>query len=79
MSNIHHDNQRVYCINNNVPFFASSSCSHTSKWMIDDDRYAKEQTLSDMLVQEYGEEKAFVISSSTHITGCPVCGRSWCD
>jgi hypothetical protein len=65
MNNPHYDNQRIFCEQNNVPFFAHSKCN--------------QQTLSEMLVERYGDEEAFIISSSTHITSCPVCSRSWCD
>lgn len=72
------ENQRKYCKDNNVPLFASYTCNHTYPW-VRDDLYGKTQTLGDMLVDKYGEEKAFAISSSTHIISCPACNRSWCD
>lgn len=78
MDNIHYDNQRIYCENNKVPFFASSSCNHMYNW-VRDDRYGKTQTLTEMLIEKYGDDQAFVIASSSHITSCPGCGRSWCD
>ena len=78
MDNIHYDNQRIYCNNNDVPFFASSSCNHEYDW-VSDHRYGHLQTLSEMLIERYGDDKAFVIASSSHITSCPICNRSWCD
>lgn len=78
MDNIHYDNQKLYCETNKLPFFASSSCNHTYGW-VRDDRYGKLQTLSEMLVEKHGDDKAFIISSSSHIISCPTCGRSWCD
>jgi hypothetical protein len=78
MDNIHYDNQRTYCKNRDIPMFASSSCNHTYGW-VEDDRYGKLQTLSEMLIEKHGEEEAFRISSSTHIISCPTCWRSWCD
>ena len=79
MKDIHYENQKLFCNNSKVPLFASSSCSHQYRWNVDRDNYGKLQTLGEMLVEKYGEEKAFKISSDTHITGCPICGRSWCD
>lgn len=78
MDNIHYDNQRAYCKANSVPMFASSSCNHTYGWVMDD-RYGNLQTLTEMLIEKYGEEEAFKVASSTHIISCPGCGRSWCD
>lgn len=78
MDNIHYDNQRIYCNNNDVPFFASSSCNHMYDW-VSDHRYGNTQTLTEMLIEKYGDDKAFVIASSSHITSCPGCSRSWCD
>ena len=78
MDNIHYDNQKTYCKSRDIPFFASSSCNHTYDW-IQDDRYGKLQTLSEMLIEKHGDEEAFRISSSTHIISCPACSRSWCD
>ena len=76
---IHYQNQKNFCEKHRVPFFSSASCSHTSKWMQERPEYHKLQTLGDMLVEIHGEDEAFKISSGTHITGCPTCGRSWCD
>ena len=75
---IHYNNQKVFCDTNRVPFFASRSCSHMYPW-VQDERYGNTQTLGEMLVAEYGEEKALELSISSHITSCPVCSRSWCD
>lgn len=74
----HYQNQKLYCETNRVPFFASSSCSHMYPW-IHDERYGNRQSLGEMLVERYGEEKAFELSAGSHITSCPVCSRSWCD
>ncbi len=79
MSNIHFDNQELFCKNNNVPLFAYKSCNHSYPWMENNEKYNNLQTLSEMLVERYGDEEAFIVSSSTHITSCPICSRSWCD
>jgi hypothetical protein len=78
MSNIHYDNQKLYCTTNKLPMFASSSCNHTYGW-VRDERHGNLQTLSEMLIEKHGHDEAFVISSSTHIISCPICNRSWCD
>jgi hypothetical protein len=78
MDDVYYQNQKQYCQQNNVPMFASRNCSHTYPW-VRDDLYGKLQTLGEMLVDKYGEEKAFTISSGSLITSCPGCGRSWCD
>jgi hypothetical protein len=75
---IYYNNQRIFCEKNKYPLFASGSCDHTYSW-VRDERYGKLQTLGEMLVERYGEEEAFRISSSTHIISCPTCCRSWCD
>ena len=79
MEDIYYENQRLFCESSNVPLFASSSCSHQYRWNTNNDSYGKLQTLGEMLIALHGEEKAFKISSGTHIIGCPICGRSWCD
>ena len=76
---IHYENQRIYCENNKVPFFASSSCNHSYGWNRDRDNYNKLQTLGEILVERYGTDKALELSSSSHIISCPGCSRSWCD
>ena len=76
---IHFENQRIYCQNNRLPFFSLKSCDHSYPWMDEKDNYGLRQSLGEMLVEKYGEDKAFHISSGTHITSCPSCGRSWCD
>ena len=78
MNNPHYDNQRIYCEANKLPLFAYRHCDHRYNW-IRDERYGKLQTLSEMLVERYGDEEAFRISASSHIISCPVCSRSWCD
>lgn len=75
---IYYNNQKIYCEQNKLPMFASSSCSHMYSW-IQDERYGNIQTLGEMLVERHGEQRAFQISASTHITGCPVCSRAWDD
>jgi len=74
---IHYENQRIYCENNKVPFFASSSCNHVNGWNRNNEGVL--QTLGEILVERYGEDEAFKISSGTHIISCPGCSRSWCD
>jgi hypothetical protein len=76
---IHYNNQKIYCHKNKLPLFASSSCNHLYSWNSSRDNYGVLQSLGEMLVEKYGEEEAFKVSSSTHITSCPGCGRSWCD
>lgn len=78
-ADIYYDNQRLFCNTNNYPLFAHTYCDHTPKWMVDDDRYTKRQTLGEMLVECYGEEQAAIVSAGSHITSCPVCSKSWCD
>lgn len=78
MNNPHYENQKLFCEANKLPLFASTSCNHMYPW-VQDERYGNLQTLSEMLVERYGEEEAFRISSSSHITSCPACSRSWCD
>lgn len=75
---IYYENQRLFCEQNKLPLFAYSSCDHTYSW-VRDERYGKRQTLGEMLVEKYGEEDAFKVSASSHITSCPGCCRSWCD
>lgn len=79
MEDIHYDNQKIFCEKASVPLFAYKVCSHTYPWMSNSSSYGKRQTLTEMLIDKYGEEEAFLVSSGTHITGCPICGRSWCD
>ena len=62
MEDIHYQNQKQYCQQNKVPMFASSSCSHTYSW-VRDNLYGKEQTLGEMLVDKYGHDRAFIMSS----------------
>ena len=76
---IHYSNQRIYCENNNLPFFSSRNCNHDYDWNTERDNYGNLQTLGESLVERYGEEEAFKISSGTHILSCPGCNRSWCD
>lgn len=77
---IHYENQRIYCENNKLPFFASRNCNHSYGWNRERDNHGVLQTLGEILVEKYGsEEEAFKISSSTHIISCPGCCRSWCD
>jgi hypothetical protein len=75
-----YDNQRIYCNKESLPLFASQKCSHQYPWMKGRSEYGKEQTLTEMLVEKYGTlDKALVVSASELITGCPGCGRTWCD
>ena len=76
---IHYENQRIYCENNKLPFFSSRSCDHSYGWNRERDNYNKLQTLGEILVERYGEDKALELSSSSHIISCPGCSRSWCD
>jgi hypothetical protein len=76
---IHYSNQKMYCENNKLPLFASSSCDHSYGWNKHRDNYNELQTLGEILIGKYGEDEAFKISSSTHIISCPGCSRSWCD
>ena len=77
---VHYENQRIFCEQNKVPLFAYTHCSHSYPWNIENNNYAVRQSLGEILLDRYGsEEEAFKTSSSTHITGCPGCGRSWCD
>lgn len=76
---IYYQNQKLFCKTNNLPLFANKTCSHGYRWMQGNPQYNKSQTLGEMLVAKYGSEKAFIVSSSELITGCPSCGRTWCD
>ena len=76
---IHYENQRIYCENNKLPLFASRSCNHSYGWNRDRDNHGVLQSLGEILVQRYGEDKALELSSSSHIISCPGCSRSWCD
>ena len=75
---VYYENQRIFCEQNKLPLFAYRSCNHTYQW-VSDDRYGKNQSLGEMLVEKHGEEDAFIVSASTHIISCPTCCRSWCD
>lgn len=77
MDNYLYENQRIYCQDNNLPFFASSSCNHNNSWHTENK--GKLQTLTEILEEKYGKEDAFLIASATHITSCPGCCKSWCD
>lgn len=79
MEDIYYENQKLFCKNNNLPLFANSYCSHTYKWMSGKSKYGVRQSLGEMLVEVYGKEEAFKKSSDELITGCPICGRTWCD
>jgi hypothetical protein len=76
---IYYENQRIYCENNKLPFFASRSCNHSYGWNRDRDNYGKLQTLREILVERYGIDDALELSSTSHIISCPGCSRSWCD
>jgi len=76
---IHYENQRIYCENNKLPLFASRSCNHSYGWNRDRDNHGVLQSLGEILVERYGEDKALELSSSSHIISCPGCSRSWCD
>lgn len=58
--------QTEYARLNKVPVFANSSCFKCNK------------TLTEMLLQKHGIDWVKVASSSL-ITACPGCGRTWCD
>jgi hypothetical protein len=78
MEDIYLNNQRNYCITNKLPMFAHTKCFHDYAWC--GNRYADApNTFGEMLVYKYGDEKAFIKSTSELITSCPVCNRSWCD
>jgi len=79
VEDIYFENQRIYCENNRLPLFASRSCDHTYGWNRDRDNYSKLQTLGEILIERYGEDKALELSASSHIISCPGCSRSWCD
>lgn len=66
------ENQRIYCKNNNVPFFANRFCSHDVLWG-DDGRYIGKH--EDYWAAYITDEK----SMSEHIVSCPVCHKSFCD
>ena len=76
---IYYENQRIYCENNKVPLFSNRTCNHSYGWNRESDNYGISQSLGEILIERYGEDDAFRISSSTHITSCPGCCRSWCD
>ena len=76
---LYYENQRIYCENNKLPLFASRSCDHTYGWNRHRDNHGVLQTLGDILIEKYGEDKALELSSSSHIISCPGCSRSWCD
>ena len=78
-NDVYYQNQELFCRERKLPLFAYSNCSHRYRWMTNSDKYGVNQTLGEMLVEKYGEEEAFKISASTHITSCPCCSRSWCD
>lgn len=75
---IYFNNQKIYCEKNKLPLFAHTKCSHNYQW-VQDKRYGNTQTLGEMLVEKHGDQKAFLVSSSSHITACPVCSRAWDD
>jgi hypothetical protein len=76
---VHFENQRLYCINNNLPMFASQRCNHINSWSFNKGNEGVLQTLGESLIEKYGFEGAFKVSASTHIISCPGCGKSWCD
>ena len=75
---IYYDNQRLFCEQKKLPLFAYTSCNHMYNW-VRGEQYGKLQTLGEMLIEKYGEEEAFKVSTSSHIISCPSCSRSWCD
>jgi hypothetical protein len=80
VEDLYYENQRIFCEQKKVPLFASRSCDHSYGWNRERDNHGVLQTLGEILLERYGsEDEASRISSSTHITGCPGCGRSWCD
>lgn len=77
---LYYENQRIFCEQKKVPLFAYTHCSHSYPWNTENNNYAVRQSLGEILLERYGsEDEAFKVSSSTHITSCPSCGRSWCD
>jgi len=76
---VHYENQKLYCINNNLPMFASRRCNHINSWSFDKGNEGVLQTLGESLIDKYGFEEAFRVSASTHIISCPGCSKSWCD
>ena len=75
---IYFKNQSIFCKQNNLPLFASTSCNHMYDW-VTGDKYGKLQSFGEMLIEKYGDEDAFIISAGSHVTSCPSCCRSWCD
>jgi hypothetical protein len=75
---IYYENQKLFCKKERLPLFANETCSHRYKW-VRSELYGKIMTLGEMLEEIHGPEKAAIISSSELITGCPMCGRTWCD
>jgi hypothetical protein len=75
---IYFKNQSIFCKQNNLPLFASTSCSHMYNW-VTGDKYGNLQSFGEMLVEKYGDEEAFIISAGTHVISCPSCSKSWCD
>lgn len=78
MEDVCYNNQEIFCKENKVPLFAFKTCSHSYSWCKGREYYGKTQTLGEMLTEMHGE-RAPIIAASTHITGCPICGRTWCD
>ncbi len=76
---VHYENQKLYCINNNLPMFVSRRCSHRNSWSFDKGNEGVLQTLGESLIDKYGFEEAFKVSAGNHIISCPGCGKSWCD
>lgn len=78
---IFYSNQVIYCKANNLPMFAPSSCDHVNPWTLGNTAYKgriKSQTFGEIMKEVYGD-RADVVSISTHVVGCPICGKSWCD
>ena len=78
MDNPAYKNQKVYCETHNIPLFASEGCSHEYPWMRKEPEYGVYQTLTEMLKRREGNTNP-LLGGTHHITGCPICHRSWCD
>ena len=57
---VHYENQKLYCNNNNLPMFASQRCSHINSWSFNKGNEGVLQTLGESLIEKYGGQKAFV-------------------
>ena len=55
---VHYENQKLYCNNNNLPMFASQRCSHINSWSFNKGNEGVLQTLGESLIEKYGWYKA---------------------